>query len=208
MKGKKLYVLGAGGHSKVVISTIEDSGYAVSGIYDDKLPTTAIHCGKNILGTISDLKNSEEVCDGIIAIGSNSLRKILSAQISNVNWRTFIHPTAYVHPSVKLGLGVVVMAGAIIQPDSVIGDHAIINTGALIDHDCNIGNFVHIAPGCKLAGGVIVQEETFLGIGTAVIHSIRIGSKCLVGAGSVVVEDIATNLKVFGVPAKVRGVYE
>lgn len=208
MISNKLYVLGAGGHSKVVISTIEACKTSIHGIFDDSLPVAASLNGINILGKISDLQALNTECDAIIAIGNNSSRKKISAKFNNVKWRTFVHPTAYVHPSVKLGAGVIVMAGAIIQPDSIIGDHVIINTGALIDHDCKIGNFVHIAPGCKLAGGVSVQELSFLGIGTTVIQSIQIGSNCMVGAGSVVVNDFVNNLKIFGIPAKVRGNHE
>jgi len=49
---------------------------------------------------------------------------------------------------VFIGKHVVVNAGA------VIGQGAIINSGAIVEHDCEIGEFVHIAPGTVLCGGV------------------------------------------------------
>ncbi|CAG0907771.1 unnamed protein product, partial [Darwinula stevensoni] len=63
---------------------------------------------------------------------------------------------------------------AIINAEAVIGNLAVINTGATIDHDCRIGQAVHIAPQCALAGNVTVGNQSFLGIGCKVIPDIVI----------------------------------
>jgi acetyltransferase-like isoleucine patch superfamily enzyme len=94
------------------------------------------------------------------------------------------------------------MAGAIIQTGTKIGKHSIINTGACIDHDCIIGDFVHIAPNCSLAGGVSVGEGTFFGIGSSIIPNKTIGSWTNVGAGSVIIADQPSNCTTLGIPAK------
>jgi acetyltransferase EpsM len=94
------------------------------------------------------------------------------------------------------------MAGAIIQTGTKIGKHSIINTGACIDHDCIIGDFVHIAPNCSLAGGVSVGEGTFFGIGSSIIPNKTIGRWTNVGAGSVIITDQPDNCTTLGIPAK------
>jgi UDP-3-O-[3-hydroxymyristoyl] glucosamine N-acyltransferase len=58
-----------------------------------------------------------------------------------------IHPKAVVAKDVEIGEGVFVAAGSVINPGTRIGRNAIINTSSSVDHDCEIGDFVHVAPG-------------------------------------------------------------
>ena len=61
---------------------------------------------------------------------------------------------------------------------------------------------MHIAPGCHLAGNVVVGAGAFLGVGVSVIPGKSIGRWATVGAGAVVVADIAADVVVKGVPAR------
>lgn len=206
----KLVIIGAGGHGKVVLSTALEMEIDVIGILDD----TPEKWNKKllnvpILGPISlfeEFKNDEVLF--IIAIGDNLARKKIAKQISkkyeNIKWATLIHPKAYVHNSAKIGQGSVVFAGAVIQPYATIGEHTIINTAAVVEHDCNVGNWVHLAPGVRLAGGVTVKDGAFLGVGSVVIPLKEIGEWTTVGAGSVVVRDIPEMSVAYGNPAKVH----
>jgi acetyltransferase-like isoleucine patch superfamily enzyme len=56
-----------------------------------------------------------------------------------------------------------------------------------------------------LAGDVTIGERTMLGTGAVCIPGIKIGADVRVGAGSVVVRDIASGSKAFGNPARVYG---
>jgi acetyltransferase-like isoleucine patch superfamily enzyme len=49
-----------------------------------------------------------------------------------------------------------------------------------------------------------VGDRAFIGIGSTVIDKIRIGEDCIIGGGSVVVDDIPARTVAYGVPAKVR----
>ena len=141
-----VYVLGAGGHAKVVISTLRAAGYRVPAVYDDdtsKWYTTCLDVP--IVGPVSQIL-SLPMPQAVIAIGNNYVRKCIAEQLVGVQWVTVVHPAACVDVSATLGAGTVVFAGAVIQPDVVIGAHTIINTGATVDHDCRIGEYVHIAP--------------------------------------------------------------
>ncbi len=201
----KLYVLGAGGHAKVVLSTAFASGLFVDGLFDDDPQKQGIEIlGIKVKGTIADaLKKGP--AKGVLAIGDNKTRRALAQrfQCQGWEWLTLVHPKAYVHQSVRLGPGTVVFAGAVIQPDTLIGAHAIVNTAATIDHDCTVGDFVHIAPGVRLAGGVVIEEGAFVGIGSVVLPKVRIGAWSIVGAGAVVKEDLPPYVVAAGVPAKV-----
>lgn len=196
-------LLGAGGHAKVVADILRCQGGEVAGYLDDNPATWGTHpLDIPVLGPTA--RYSEYAAEGlIIAIGSNAIRQRLAAELgAAAPWCNAIHPRATVAASVRLGIGVVVAAGAVINPDCVIGDHVIINTGATMDHECSIASFCHIAPGVHLAGGVQVGEGTLMGIGAVVIPGRKIGCHVTIGAGAVVVDDIPDGVTVKGVPAR------
>lgn len=201
---REIFILGAGGHGKVVLATALDLGYRVKGILDDDPQKAATDIwGIPVLGPI-DLLSQYESHPAVIAIGDNLSRKRIALNHPGREWLTLVHPTAYVHPTATLHPGSVVMAGAIIQPSVRVGSHVIVNTGAILEHDCRIEDFAHIGPGARLAGGVRVGEGTLVGVGTTAIPGVGIGAWSVVGAGSVVVSDIPGQVVAYGVPAKPR----
>jgi len=199
----KLYLIGAGGHAKVVLSTLIASGYHVDGLFDDDpRKQGAKILGVPVIGSIDDAKRNGPA-RGVLALGDNRTRKLLAQELSGWEWLTVVHPEAYIHPSAKLGPGTVVFAGVVVQPDVRIGAHTVINTGATVDHDCSIGDFVHIAPGAHLAGNVIVEDGALIGIGAVVLPGVRIGAWTILGAGGVVIGDLPPRVIAAGVPARV-----
>jgi sugar O-acyltransferase (sialic acid O-acetyltransferase NeuD family) len=198
-----IIIIGGSGHAKVVISTASELGINIRGIYDDDPGKKGTNLGKaRILGPILNI----DAADGekaIIAIGDNRTRSEIDKRLVAFHWFTAIHPRAYIHPSVSIGEGTVVFAGAVIQPDTVIGRHCIINTNAAIDHDCVIGDYSHIGPGVCLAGNVTVGEGAFLGIGAVAVMGISIGRWSIIGAGGVVIEDMPDNVTAVGSPARI-----
>jgi sugar O-acyltransferase (sialic acid O-acetyltransferase NeuD family) len=199
-----LFVLGAGGHAKVVISILRETGFRIKGVLDD----SESRWGQDlmeipILGAIGHLSTLEHV-RGVIAIGNNKIRKDLSEKYPHVQWITAVHYKAYVHPTSRanIGPGTVISAGAIIQPDVSIGAHSIVNTSTSVDHDCEIGSYVHLAPGVHLAGGVKVGHGVLMGVGSSAIPLASIGDWSVIGAGAGVMKAIPANTKAVGFPAK------
>lgn len=198
---RRLVVVGAGGHAKVVIATARAAGWQVQAVLDDSIRTH----GSEILGVEvagdTGMLSTVEADAAVIAIGDNRTRNRIAHRLDG-NWVSIVHPAALVHETVAIGAGTVVFAGVVIQPETVIGDHAIVNTSASIDHDCRIGSFAHIAPGSNLAGNVTVGEGAFLGIGSRSTPGTTIGAWATVGAGGVVISQIPENVTAVGVPAK------
>ncbi|ACF14604.1 transferase hexapeptide repeat containing protein [Chloroherpeton thalassium ATCC 35110] len=200
-----IYVLGAGGHAKVLISTLLDVGIVPDGVLDeDEKKHGKKILDVSIIGDFSLLKKQKNI-KAIVAIGDNIIRsKIAQKYDVFVNWLNVIHSNAYVHRSVKIGRGSVIMAGAVIQPDVKIGEHVIINTSASVDHDCIIKDHVHVAPGVHLAGGVEIGEGAFLGIASSAVPYVTIGDWSIIGAGAVVTSNIPSKKMAVGVPAKIK----
>lgn len=194
-------VLGAGGHAKVVVSTLLAAGIPVVVVLDDdraRWGTSLL--GIPIAGPLASL-GGRGLRRALIGIGSNDARRRLVREL-DADWVVAVHPAAWVHPSVRLGAGTVVFAGAVIQPDTVIGVHAIVNTGATVDHDCAVGSFAHLAPGSHLSGGVTIGEGVLMGIGSSAIPGVTVGEWSVVGAGAAVVDNLPARVTAVGVPAR------
>jgi sugar O-acyltransferase (sialic acid O-acetyltransferase NeuD family) len=201
----RLVVIGAGGHAKVVVATLQAAGLEISEIVDDNPELWGKRLfGIPVTGPVSSLvhgaSNAKE-CRGIIAVGDNEVRRRL-ARTRNLDWITVVHPSATVHDSVVLGRGSIVCAGAVIQPDAVIGAHVIVNTSASIDHDARIGDFSHIAPAACLAGGAAIGDRVLISMGARILPGIAVGQDAVVGAGAVVVRDVRPGSLAIGVPAR------
>ena len=95
------------------------------------------------------------------------------------------------------------MAGCIINPKSKIEDFVFFATGAQVDHDCNIGNFSSISAGSITGGYVTLGDYSAITLGVTICDRLTIGSNTVVGAGSLVLNDVPDNVLVYGNPAKI-----
>lgn len=203
MPQDSIYVIGAGGHAKVVMQSLRRAGVPVAAIFDDRPELRGANfCGAPVVGPIAQLTEMPRR-PVVLAIGDNRCRRRIAEQW-NLDWFTLVDPQAVVMPDVVLGPGTVVFPGAIVQTGSRLGRHVIVNNAATVDHDCTVGDFVHLAPGVHLAGKVSVEEGAFLGIGAAVIPNTTVGCWSVVGAASAVVRDIPADTVAYGNPARPR----
>lgn len=200
MDMKKLVIIGASGHGKVIADIAKKNGYEDIIFLDDN--ESIKECGGySVMGTSQDVYELQ--CDTFIGIGNANIRKRIMEKLkeNNIPVVKLIHPAAVVAENVIIGQGTVVMAGAVINPGSSIGDGCIINTCASVDHDCMISDYVHVSVGAHLAGTVNVGEKTWIGIGAVVSNNLNITDGCMIGAGAVVVKDILETGTYIGVPA-------
>lgn len=193
---KKLIIIGASGHGKVIADIAVKNGYEDIVFLDDN--ESVLECaGYPVIGKTSQAAKMDG--DKIIAIGNAEVREKIQKNIKVI---TLVHPDAVISRRVEIGDGTVVMAGAVINSDTVIGDGCIINTGASVDHDCKIGNFSHISVGTHIAGTCVIGDRTWIGAGATVSNNVKICCDSMIGAGAVVVNDIDVCGTYVGVPAK------
>ena len=194
-----LIIIGASGHGKVVADIAVKNGYSEIAFLDDAEGLEEC-AGFPVIGKLSTA-NEIEGADFIVAIGDARIRQRIQESLDG-NVIALIHPNASLSRRVEIGVGSVVMAGAVVTSDAVIGRGSIINTSASVDHDCRIGDFVHISVGCHVAGTVSVGDRALLGICSTVSNNLIVCEDCMVGAGSVVIRDISVPGTYVGIPAK------
>lgn len=202
---KRLAILGASGHGKVVADIAECSGWDEVVFFDDAWPGVSANGDWIVEGTCQSLADRLDAFDGVIvAIGNNTIRAEKLHWLSDIAAPvvTLVHPSAVISQYAKLDIGTVVMPGVVVNVSACIGKGVILNTGCSIDHDCAIGDCAHISPGARLAGGVKVGMQSWVGIGASVKQLINIGRQVTVGAGAVVLADLPDGVIAVGVPAK------
>lgn len=204
-----LIILGAGGHGRVVASTLLMTGRRLLGFLDaDQELWGTSRLELPVLGGDCCLHGfsptSIRLVNGIGANEHSQVRKGMfeDHKAKGFSFESVIHPSSSIAPGVTLGEGVQVMAGAVIQIGSKVGCNAIINTGATIDHDCVIGAHTHVAPGATLSGGVTIGCNCHIGTGAVVIQSVDLGNESMLAAGAVLTRNHPAFSRLAGVPAR------
>lgn len=194
---KKIAIIGAGGHGKVVGEIALLNQFTTIDFFDDKVSDLDGRFPFKILGASNDLKNHlKHYSAYFVAIGDNKIRheKINWLLKLNVRLTNLFHPKSTISQYSTLGTGICIMAHAVVNPGTSIGNGAIINTSVSVDHDCFIEEFVHISPNCALSGNVKVGKFTHIGTGSSIHPCINIGSNVKIGVGAKIYKDIEDNI--------------
>lgn len=198
---KRLVIIGASGHGKVVADIAVKNGYERIDFLDDD--ESVKECGGYpVIGKSADA--AQYGCDVFVAIGNKEIRRRMQDNLENIGVKipALVHPAAVIADSASVGAGSVVMAGAVINPGSVIGRGCIVNTCASVDHDCIVCDYTHVSVGAHLCGTVEVGAGTWIGAGAVISNNISVCSECMIGAGAVVIKDIKEAGTYVGVPVR------
>ncbi|MEW9179921.1 acetyltransferase [Bacillus mycoides] len=201
---KKLLIIGASGHGKVIadIALKMDKWKEIAFLDDNENVKSSM--GVEIIDNSTSISKYIDNYDFFVGIGNNVIREKIQRQLEaeGASIPVLIHPSAIIGEQVYLEAGTVVMAGVVINCCTRIGKGCIINTASTIDHDNIIEDYVHISPGAHLAGTVKVGRGAWLGIGSVVSNNINITHSCKIGAGAVVIRDITESRTYVGVPVR------
>ena len=211
-KGKSAIcvILGGGGHARVVIDSLMESGlatlYAIldsdRSLWGQELFGVPVIGDDELLPQLAN-RGVNYFVVGLGSIGDNQPRqRLFELGLSyNLQPLTVIHPRAICSQWAKLGPGSQLLPGSIVNAGAILGANVIVNSGAIVEHDCVLGDHVHVATGAKLASAVQVSKGVHVGAGATVRQGIIISERVIVGAGAVVVKDVSSHTVVAGVPA-------
>lgn len=169
-----LAVLGAGGHGLDIAAIADAAGHATY-LLDDRYKPS------HRCSTVADLPF-------VVGVNDPATRQTLAG--CGTNPTTLLHPSATVDQTAIIGRGCVIGAGVHIGPGVWLGDHVHIGAGSTLTRT-TVGAFTTISPGVDIAGDVTVGSGVLLGVGARVANLRSIGDNAVVGAGAVVVRDVA-----------------
>lgn len=210
MQKSKVVIFGSSGHAKVIVDIVEsNSGFELIG-FIDKFKTVGDEVlGYKVIGNEQSLPRlmiEYGFNQGIVGIGDNFIRsevvRIVTQLAKKFQFVNCIHKSAKISKHFHIGIGNVVMPGAIINASSIVSNHCILNTNSSLDHDCMMKDFSSLAPNAVVGGNCNIGEYSNVGIGASVFHGINIGSNCIIGGGSLVNKNTDSDSIYYGIPAK------
>ncbi len=199
---RAIFILGSGGHARVVVDTLKQIGTATIRVIDED---SEMH-GRELLGIPVEAIPTEFIAATRIhvAIGDcKTRRRIMNEyRARNASFETIISPFARISTNARLSDGSFVAPGAIIAAGAIVGHCSIVNHNAVVDHDCTVGDACHISPAATLGGGCDIGHQVMIGAGANILPGTTIGDRATVGAGAVVTTNVPAGVTVVGMPAR------
>ncbi|MEX5354152.1 acetyltransferase [Pseudomonas juntendi] len=144
-----------------------------------------------------------------VAIGDSTLRKKISDRYieKNISPFSIYASNSVVLSSNHIGEGAIFCPFTTVTSNARIGKFFHSNLYSYVAHDCVIGDYVTFAPGVKCNGGVIIEDNVYVGAGAVIKQGtvkrpIIIGKNSVVGMGAVVTKSVPPDTTVLGNPAK------
>jgi UDP-perosamine 4-acetyltransferase len=178
-------------------------GFRLVGVIDQDPRADAL--GLPILGGDDDWPAIRRRIPGlrvVLGLDRPAVREALTRRYGPDALASAVAPDALVSPTASVGPGALIQHGVKILARAHIGMGCKINADAVVHHDCVVGDFCTLAPGCRLLGSVRLGDRVFVGAGAILLPRVTVAAGCVIGAGAVVVRDVAAGLIVAGVPAR------
>jgi UDP-2-acetamido-3-amino-2,3-dideoxy-glucuronate N-acetyltransferase len=142
-------------------------------------------------------------------------------QCSNIGDSTRIWQFVVVLPSAVIGRNCNICSHCFIENDVLIGDNVTIKNGVYIFDGTTIEDGVFIGPNVSFSNDkyprsknqsaafsrTTIRRGASIGAGAVVLPGIEIGENAMIGAGSVVTQNVPPNTLIYGTAALNRGAY-
>jgi len=188
--GFDLFARAGGGR---VVGFLDDdvkdaTGFPEGIAYRGRIDAYAPGPDEELLLTVGNPKAKQEIVTRLKARGAR--------------FASLVHPTAVVAATATIGTGVVLCPYAVVSANAHVGDFVAVNICSSVGHDVRVGAYSTLSAHDDLTGGVIVEERVMVGSGARVLPGLRVGADAVIGAGAVVVRNVAAGTTVYALPAK------
>jgi sugar O-acyltransferase (sialic acid O-acetyltransferase NeuD family) len=214
MDGRPLVLVGASGLAVEVAECVRRQGRAVRGCFDDDpaLAGTSLPGGVRVLGTTDSLATHEAVSNGelgalVLCIGHGSDRRRVVGRLAAMGFgperfTTVLDPSVVLPVGCHVGPGSVLLAGVVVTAPISIGAHVVVMPHVTLTHDDVVGDYVTLAAGVSLGGGVRVESEAYVGMNASVHPHRTVGARSTLGMGAALIHDLPAGETWAGVPAR------
>lgn len=206
---ENLIILGAGGLGQEIAWFAEEINeekrqWNILGYLDDNpVNRDQTFLGYPVLGSLEDAGRFKDA-HYFLGVGDPRLRRYMVEKLKpfNVGWATLISPTVRLHASNRIGIGVGIGRYTDLTVNCILGDFVYLNIHVVLGHEVEIGDFSVVDPNVCINGEGKIGHTCLIGA-NAFVRDVRVGNGASIGAGSVVVKDVAPECVVAGVPAKI-----
>lgn len=211
---RKVAILGGLGNATVIAAAIEHArrmnatDLEVAGFLNDREDIGTMLDMFPVIGRTSDahklLDEGYWFINAILRIDGNRERIAMfeSLGIPDDRLASFVHPMAYVAPSVELGPGTIIMPQVAMSPGTKLGKGSIMMVGATMGHDNEVGPFCHIAAQACVGSYLHIGKGVHIGFNATIRENLTIGDNATLGMGAVLTKNIGENEIWAGNPAK------
>ncbi|MBP2832004.1 NeuD/PglB/VioB family sugar acetyltransferase [Aquimarina sp. U1-2] len=207
---KNAVIIGAGTQGQVYASYLKEAGVSIIGFIDDNVNLQGQDViGIPVLGKYEDLflqEFKDKIQDVYCPIGVNSIRVKYLSTLKKEGYGIpgFLHHTVSIAPDVTIGEAVYMLAGNIVMPHTQIGNYIMINMDSTIAHHVTLEDGVFMSSGVNIGALIHVKKRAYIGMGVTAMTGIReIGEDSLLGAGTVVIEDVPDRTTIVGNPGRI-----
>lgn len=189
----RVVIIGAGALGRELMQWIRHDGRTEEIAFLDDTSEAA-----TVIGTLAEYQRrpGDQV---MIAIADPAGREKVAQQLAAV--AGFISALATVG-TCEIGDGSLLLPHCLISADAKVGACTIVGCYSSIGHDVELADFCTLSSHVDLTGRVKVGQRVFFGSGARALPGVTIGDDAVIGAGAVVVRDVAAGMTVFGNPAR------
>lgn len=210
---KKIAIIGTSGFAREVADIALDCNYTKI-VFLSKEKESIVLDDFEVLEEREDVVNNLHAQDYhfAIAIADPEIKKKVYQRLSHLTYPNLIHSSVsfgYKQKEKVLSKqGNIIAAGCRFTNNIDIGNFGIYNLNTVIGHDCNIFDYVSLMSLVVISGNVEIRDQVYIG-SNAIIRQGKENKKLIIeentfiGMGAVVLSRVKKNTKVFGSPAKV-----
>lgn len=205
---RNLLIVGGGGMARKIIAKVKkinaiEPTWNIIGMLDDNLHSMdGIVCDYSVVDTIKGYQPKPDD-HFVMGVSDPQLKQTLSRvmKAKGAQFETLIDPRADLGDNVTFGEGCIIFSPHVIDSGATFGDFVTV-MGSTISFDAQIGDFCTIT-GFANTTTAHLGKRVYVGSHAVILEGLNVGDDAYIGAGSIVINDVEPNTKVFGVPARV-----
>lgn len=191
---KKIILAGNAISAEIISEYLrQDARYALTGfaVDDEFVSQGTVQGGSTVALSALPTTFPTNEYNIIMAMGYNDLNRNRESMFHRLlalgySIDTYVHPDAKVYTRHPLGIGSVVLPGAVIEPNARLGDNSMIWSNTTLAHHSSVGNHCWVAAGAVLSGQAKVLNNTFLGVNSTVVNDVTVEAFNIVGAHALI----------------------